>query len=63
MYNSNIAAQINKIVETFLPLQKSSAALHDFWPTHAHFFTHKALIVKLQLQTIKKQKKRLPIKD
>lgn len=36
---SYISAQINEIVETVLPLQESSAALHDPL-THAHINTH-----------------------
>lgn len=33
---SYISAQINEIVETVLPLQKSSAAHHDSLPRHTH---------------------------
>lgn len=37
---SYICAQINEIVETVLPLQKSSVALHDSLQRHAYTRTH-----------------------
>lgn len=37
---SYISAQINKIGEAVLPLQKSSAALQDSLPRHTHTHTH-----------------------
>lgn len=46
---SYISAQINEIVEAVLPLQKSSAVLHDSLLRHTHHnsafigITHKAL--------------------
>lgn len=56
---SYISEQINEIVETVLPLQKSSGALQDLLFTHTHTYTpnsgfmditHKALTrIPLQL--------------
>lgn len=41
----NISAQINEIVEAVLPLQKSSAALHDSILSHTHTHTRHSFVL------------------
>ncbi len=48
---SYISAQINEIVEAVLPLQESSAALHDSLLTHTHTHASQFCLYGLLLHT------------